>query len=145
MTGIKTITAAVLVFASISTAAHSAQVIGQKLATKDWFDYKLTWFSGSPSYVAKWHVMDQGGAVVICGVGAYIDNSMRSNTDGVLRDLGFYIDKTLYLVDMKFFSRVNRPNDLIGAKANCASTGKAPPRKVENGVSLRPTHPKKRY
>ena len=68
MTGIKTITAAVLVFASISTAAHSAEVIGQKLATKDWFDYKLTWFSGSPSYVAKWHVMDQGGAVVICGV-----------------------------------------------------------------------------
>lgn len=145
MTGIKTITAAVLVFASISTAAHSAEVIGQTPATKDWFDYKLTWYGGSPSYVAKWHASVQGGTVVVCGVGAYIDNSMRSNTDGVLRDLGFYIDETQYLVDMKFFSRVNRPDDLIGAKANCVSTGKAPPKKVDDGVSLRSTKPKKRY
>lgn len=132
-----------IVSAVYAYEANGAEIVGKIPATKDWFEYKISWFGGSASYQARWYVMQKGGAVAVCGVGAYIDNSMRSQTDAILRDLGFYIGEALYLTDMKFFARVNRPSDLIGATANCATTGKPPPK--EKNVSLRSTKPYKRY
>ena len=121
---------------SLMATATQADIVAKVPAEADWFDYKVKWTEGPPSYSALWRAKVVKGVVVVCGVGKFTRAGLRRETEAALRDLGFFIDDTLYLVDMSFFAKVNRSTKLVGATAYCASTGRPPPKTIKDGVSI---------
>ncbi|MDJ0630369.1 MAG: hypothetical protein QNJ44_19090 [Rhodobacter sp.] len=126
-------------------SAHGAQLSGTLKVDDKWFEGGIRWTQGPPSYRYRWTVRVHSGVVILCGAGQWVTSNLRSETQQVIRDRGFFIDDQLYYKNMSFFSKVPRTAKIVGSQANCVSTGKPPPKKVDRGVSIRAVNPKKVY
>jgi len=138
---LSTLTAA----AFIASTAQSGEIIGQSKVESDWFEGKVRWTQGPPAYKYMWKVRIRDGVVVLCGVGKIVSANLGSASRQVIKDRGFYIDDTLYYDDITFFTKVPRSTKLIGAQANCVSTGKRLPKQVKDGVSIQSMRPNRVY
>lgn len=128
-----------------NTAQAEQKVIAQVPITKDWFESKVRWNEGPPSYTYRWKVSVEKGVVILCGAGYFTSGTLRSQTQAVLRNYTLHVDGVPYLQDMSFFAKGKRNKGLIGTKANCVSTGKAPPKKIKDGVGIWSTKPNTVY
>jgi len=129
----------------MTSAAFSADVTGQRKVDDTWIEGQVRWTEGPPSYKYMWIAWPADGTVMFCGVGKWVSGNLRSQTREVIKDRGFFIGDTLYYNDITFFADVSASAKLIGAQANCVSTGKSPPRQVKDGVSIRSTNPNRVY
>ncbi len=125
-----------------ATQAQAGSVIGTDKVADNWVEDQIRWSNGPPSYKFRWTVRVDKGAVILCGAGRWVSGNLRTQTKAVIKDMGFFVDDALYHKDMTFFATV-RGSKLIGARANCISTGKAPPKKVKKGVMIRVLNPKR--
>lgn len=141
----KSILSIFFIYAFLMSAAQSAEIIGQVKVESDWFEGKIRWTDGPPSYSYRWKAAVDDGVVILCGAGYYTSGTMRAQTKVLLEDYGFFVDEKIFLKDLTFFAKAKRSAGLVGATANCASTGQQPPKKVKDGVSLRPLNPNKVY
>ncbi|MEM1067027.1 MAG: hypothetical protein AAF771_01320 [Pseudomonadota bacterium] len=135
----KTVFLATALAFGMASAAQAGDVVAQMPASEDWFEFEMRWTEGPASYKALWMAMPVEDDILICGVGQFTRNDLLRESRRALRDMGFYIDDALFLQDLSFFSKGAGRGSLVGATANCASTGKAPPPIVTMGVSLRNT------
>jgi hypothetical protein len=136
-----------LVFVFVSSAASLAghKIIGTAPVEQDWFEGQIRWTEGPPSYKFRWHVrVNKQGIVILCGAGRWVSANLRSESKRVIRDRAFFFDDMVYYKDMSFFATV-KSDKLIGAPANCVSTGKQPPKQVKDGVGILPLNPNKVY
>ncbi len=134
----------ILAVIALGSTVQAANIVAKETVKSDWFEHRVTWTEGAPSYVARWKALVRNNVVIVCGTG-YYSASHRNQTKRVMQDRAFYIDDKIFLKDMSFFATVSSPSKLVGSQANCASTGQPPPQTVKNGVSLRPMNPKRVY
>ncbi len=137
--GAKKVLLAAALALGVAPVAQAGDVVAQMPAESDWFEFEMQWTVGAPSYKALWMAMPVDDDVIICGVGQFTRNDLLRESRKALRDLGFFIDDALFLKDLSFFNKGRGRGSLVGATANCVSTGKAPPPIVTMGVSLRNT------
>lgn len=88
-----------------------------------------------PGYVLKWREAVIGGKIAICGVVAFTDPQLLSQSKSVLRTVFIQYDGAVIMRDMSFFARAPSEARLDTTHANCASTGVTAPRQPF-GVSL---------
>ena len=125
-------------FLGVAGAEAAPNVTRQIVATEDFFEDGVRWRGAPTTYVFRFAVLVNNGVIEVCGVGAYRSGSLRAETRTILRSLTVFLGDEPYLKDFTFFAKARNPNKLVGAKANCASTGKAPPSK-QVGLSVRNT------
>lgn len=136
---------AVLAVAFTATVATAQSVVEQRKVDGDWFDFQIRWDESAPSYDSKWMLFNTGdGTILVCGAGAHRGGKHRANGK-IMKNLGLFMGDDLLMADMSFFTQVKRSRDIVGARADCVSTGKNIRSYTSREVGLKDIGPMRRY
>lgn len=94
--------------------------------------------AGAPdSLVIRWLVRDQKGVLILCGNFANKGHSYGSGMRGLLASMEVLLDGKRIHRNIRFFTKHQSPDSLVGGEAACVSTGVKTPRGKGHKVKMK--------
>jgi hypothetical protein len=112
-----------------SQVVHAQGSLTQMPVTPEFTELEINWQgSEGKGYLYRMRIFDIKGVLVLCGAGAYLKASNRSQTKTILKRATLKMNDRAILKDFTYFTQLDRAEALGQAQANCRSTGVATPK-----------------
>jgi len=110
-----------------------AQGITQIAQDKDFQDANMRWTGATAKgYDGRIALKNQGGVLVLCGVGVVTNIQLNKAILAGLRGGTVRLNGKTVLKDFTFFAKAKDARSLRSATANCKSTGARIPRQIDD-------------
>lgn len=118
------------------TASFAADGLTRIPVTPDFVEGEINWNDGiGVSYVYRVHIIDSGGRLAICGVGAHVQGVHRRQSLEILKRARVTMNGKPILTGFEYFPEVGSKAQLASAQAVCKQTLTPSPRQqVEFGI-----------
>ena len=89
---------------------------------------ELRWKTQGQAYKFLWGLTYVNGRIAVCGVGQFVNPSLRQRTLQQMKRGKVMLDGKAILKDITFFTTIPSGKPLVKAKATCRMTGTAKPK-----------------
>lgn len=116
---------------AVGQIAGASDVTRQVVAGPDWGFQGMIWNQSSNRTQYRYTIFNQNGMIEICGVYASRGANVKRVGREAMREAILYVNDQRVFKDMRFFHQASSREmqaELVGAKANCKSTGRPLPR-----------------
>lgn len=114
---------------TFGNAAVAAGELPTVPVTKDFSEMDVKWDGGfGKGYVGRMKILASNGMLIVCGAGAYVNVSNRSQSKTVLKRAKLTMNGQTILKDFTYFTEVASEDAVIGAPAKCKATSASVPK-----------------
>ena len=114
---------------TFGNAAPAAGELPTVPVTKDFSEMDVSWDGGyGKGYVGRMKILASDGMLIVCGAGAYVNVSNRSQSKTILKRAKLTMNGQTILKDFTYFTEVASEDAVIGAPAKCQATSAAVPK-----------------